>query len=121
MTPWYASTSILLKAEKNGDNIYLYDTYVHMVEVENIINGEDYSVIYDIYATSDRKVSIAKKIDLAKNGLYEGTENLTGNAYDDKLNNNLLNILDNKNKTFKHTFTKGLNGNYYWVSTEMID
>lgn len=31
---------------------------------------------------------------------------------------NLSNILDNKEKTFKHTFSKDTNGNYNWVSTE---
>ena len=30
-----------------------------------------------------------------------------------------LRIYGNKIKTFKHTFTKNSNGEYYWVSTEM--
>lgn len=119
--PWSSSRNILLKAETDGNNIYLYDTYIHLVSVDNIINGVNHYGTFDIYATSDRKVSIAEKVDLEKNGVYEGTENLSGDAYDSKYISNLLNIIDNKNKTFKHTFSKDSNGNYYWVSTEIVD
>lgn len=52
--------------------IYIYDTYVHMVKAENIINGVRHAGTYDIYATSDRKLLIAEKVDLENEGLYEG-------------------------------------------------
>lgn len=120
-TPWSSSQNILLKAETDGNNIYLYDTYIHLVSVDNIKNGVNRLGTYNIYATSDRKISIAEKVDLEEKGVYEGTKNLSEYAYEAKYINNLLNIIDNKNKTFKHTFSKDSNGNYYWVSTEIVD
>lgn len=35
-------------------------------------------------------------------------------------NNNVIIIDKNANNQYKHTFTKDVNGNYYWVSSEMM-
>ena len=120
--PWSESRSQLAKAESDKNNIYLYDNYLHMVRVDNIINGIDYGGIVDIYATSDRKISIAKKFNLEENGAYNGTDNLTADEFGKVYMNNILNSLgENAIKTYKHTFTKDANGKYYWVSTEIVD
>ena len=116
------SRTQLIKAETDGNNIYVYDIYLHMVEVDNIINGINHYGTFDIYATSDRKITIANRIDLEKKGVYTGTQELTGDEYDKKYMSNISNILGkDKIKTFKHTFTKDTNGNYNWVSTERVD
>lgn len=120
--PWSMSKTQLIKAETDGNNIYVYDIYLHMVEVDNIINGINHYGTFDIYATSDRKITIANKIDLEEKGVYAGTENLAGEEHDKKYMSNILNVLgEDKIKTFKHTFTKDTNGNYNWVSTEIVD
>lgn len=120
--PWSESRSQLVKAETDGNNIYLYDNYLHMVRVDNIINGIDYGGTVDIYATSDRKILIAKKFNLEENGAYDGTDNLTADEFGKVYMNNISKSLgENLVKTYKHTFTKDTNGNYYWVSTEIVD
>lgn len=120
--PWSWSRNQLIKAETDGNNIYIYDIYLHMVEVDNIIDGINHGGTFDIYATSDRKITIANKIDLEEKGVYAGTENLAGEEHDKKYMSNISNILgEDKIRTFKHTFTKDTNGNYNWVSTEIVD
>ena len=92
------------------------------IRMDNIINGINHYGTFDIYATSDRKIKIANKIDLEEKGVYAGTENLAGEEHDKKYMSNILNVLgEDKIKTFKHTFTKDTNGNYNWVSTEIVD
>lgn len=120
--PWSESRNQLVKAETDGNNIYLYDNYLHMVRVDNIINGVDYGGTVDIYATSDRKILMAKKFNLEENGAYDGTDNLTQDEFAKVYINNISKSLgENLVKTYKHTFTKDTNGNYYWVSTEIVD
>lgn len=108
--PWESSTSKLLSAEKVGDEIYIYDKYVHIVEVDNIINGLNYSGTNDIYEASDKKVKLAEKVDFGKNNLYG----------DDEISN-IEKFLNKEVTTFKHTFKKNLDDTYYWYSTEPIE
>lgn len=115
--PWSESKSQLVKAETDGNNIYLYDNYFHMV---NTMDEENNYGTYDIFATSDRKILLEKGVNLEKSGLYEGwDEDETFEEFKGTYIKNLSNIIGNKEKTFKHTFTKDVNGNYYWVSTEI--
>lgn len=117
--PWSESRSQLVKAETDGNNIYLYDNYFHIV---NTMDEENNYGTYDIYATSDRKILIEEKIDLEKNGIYEGwDEDESFEEFKGTYMKNLSNIIGHKEKTYKHTFTKDANGNYYWVSTEIVD
>ena len=116
--PWSSSVSNLVKAETVGNNVYLYDNYIHLVEAESTETG----IEYDIYATSDRKISIAKGINLEEEGIYQGTEELSDDEYLQVYMNNLSNIVGkDKIKTFKHTFSKNDNGNYFWVSSEIVE
>ena len=106
---WEASTSKLISAEQSGDEIYIYDKYVHLIEVENIIDGINYAGTYDIYEASDRQVKMAERVDFSANNLYDG----------DKIDN-IENYLGRKLTTFKHTYKKNADGQYYWYSTEPV-
>ena len=106
---WEASTSKLISAEQSGDEIYIYDKYVHLIEVENIIDGTNYAGTYDIYEASDRQVKMAERVDFSANNLYDG----------DKIDN-IENYLGRKLTTFKHTYKKNADGQYYWYSTEPV-
>lgn len=120
--PWSNSNYQLIKAETNGDNMYLYDKYVHMVESDNIIDGINYAGTYDIYTASDREVLIAEKLDLEKAGVYDGwNSDMYWNDFEKTYMKNLFNAIKNKENTFKHTFSKDINGNYCWISTEIVD
>lgn len=119
--PWENSESRLIKAETDGNNIYLYDNYVHMVEVDDIRDGINYAGTYDIYLASDRKTLLAESINLENEGVYENISHLSGDALKKAYLENVEKIIGKELKTFKHTFSKDLNGNYYWVSTEIVD
>lgn len=106
---WEASTSKLISAEQSGDEIYIYDKYVHLIEVENIIDGTNYAGTYDIYEASDRQVKMAERVDFSANNLYDG----------DKIDN-IENYLGRKLTTFKQTYKKNSDGQYYWYSTEPV-
>lgn len=106
---WEASTSKLISAEQSGDEIYIYDKYVHLIEVENIIDGTNYAGTHDIYEASDRQVKMAERVDFSANNLYDG----------DKIDN-IENYLGRKLTTFKHTYKKNSDGQYYWYSTEPV-
>lgn len=90
---WEDSTEKLIRAEKNGDEIYLYDKYIHVVRDENNYN------INNVYNASDRKVLLASDLPISS-----------------------INIDTIKNvNTFKHTFKKNSDGSYYWYSTEPVE
>lgn len=87
--------SILYKAEKVGDNIYLYDRYVYKKY------NEDETM--SLYTSSDKK----EKIDTTDYNL-------------DTTINEYIKTYGEKIKSYKHTFKKDVNGEYHWVSTEQI-
>lgn len=120
--PWEQSQAKLLKAEQKGDEIYLYDKYVHLVEVSNIVNGVTESGTYDIYATSDRKIKIASKINLEEKGVYKGLENLGfGEEYNNRIFDNIDKVTNSKIRNYQHTFKKDASGNYYWDNTKLLE
>ena len=110
VVPWESSTSKLIKAEQIGDDIFIYDKYVHLVEVENIVNGINHAGSYDIYSASDKNVKLSSKVDFDKNKLYG-----------DDIIGNIEKFLNQELTTFKHTFKKSSNGSYYWYSSEPIN
>lgn len=121
-TGWEQSQAKLLKAEQKGDEIYLYDKYVHLVEQPEMKDGFAEFGAFDIYATSDRKIKIASKINLQEKGVYEGLEDLGfGEEYNQKIFDRIDKITNNKIRTFKHTFKKDSTGNYYWDSTKLLE
>lgn len=120
-TLWEQSFNVLMSAEQNDDEIYIYDKYVHLVEIEELENGYYVSKGYDIYATSDRKIKLKERVNLKEEGVY--TINLDGDVsredYNRALLENLEKIANIQIKTFKHTFKKDTTGNYYWESTQI--
>lgn len=111
--PWEDSTEYITKAEISDDEIYIYDKYVHLVREE-----KDLGESYDVYNASDKKVKIAENIE-SKN-INSGIEGLTGSERSKKIIQNIENTTNKNVNTFKHTFKKDSNGNYYWYSTEPI-
>lgn len=87
-------TSSLYKAEKVGNEIYLYDKYVYRVFENDKIN---------YYTACDKKEFLGS----IEGGIAENIDVLI-QKYDSKI------------KSYKHTFSKDENGEYHWVSTEQI-
>ena len=115
------SPSQIIKAEEDTNgNLYIYDKYAHLVEVNKIINGETYSGYYDVYSASDRKHKLVKNFNFEDSSYYD--ENI--GAGSEEWNKSFMKALDkatgNKILTFKHTFKKNSGGEYYWYSTEPI-
>lgn len=110
---WEQSNQYLEKAEEKGDEIYLYDKYVH------ILDHEDNYSISDIYNASDKKVKIAENIELSKE--IKEIKDLPVSEYNQKFIEKIEKLTNKKLNTFKHTFKKNTDGTYYWVSTEILD
>lgn len=113
-TAWETSSNMLIKAEQVGNEIYIYDKYVHIIE--NLENST-----FDIYTASDRTVKIKENVNFVTSGVYDGLDNLSNEEYNKQFFKNLKKICENKIKTFKHTFKKNSDGSYYWYSTEPIE
>ena len=105
------STSEIISAEQNGNELYIYDKYVH-------IYGDVSSTSYDIYDSSDKSLKIAENVSLEK--IVNNATSSSGTYSSKAIINNLENITNNKIKTFKHTFKQNSDGSYYWYSTEPI-
>lgn len=119
--PWEASIEYLVKAEQTNQEIYLYDKYVHIVttDSEAISNGDDEKS--SIYNASDKKIALATEINLSKSGIYEGIiETWDTTERDKKMISNIEKVTNKPVNTFKHTFKKNTEGDYYWVSTEIV-
>ena len=97
--------SKLQKAEKDEENIYIYDKFMYVDSTNMDLNENDSKI--HIYTTSDK----AKDVGQEKDIVWGNDQNLE--KYYEKYENEL--------NTFKHTFKKAENGNYYWLSTEICD
>lgn len=103
-TPWEGSISKLKTAEQNGDEIYIYDQYIHVYDVASETASDE-----GLYTTSDKKTKISDLINISLSGKDQRQEEAFA-QYEEKLGNKI--------QTFKHTFKKNLDGSYYWYSTE---
>lgn len=111
-TAYETSFSVLLKAEENDEYMYLYEKYVHLVEVTEDKDGETDTIGYDIYDSSDKSNKVAEKVDFEKENLY---------AEDDEEElKNIEKYLGKELVSYRHTFKKAEDGSYYWVSTEQV-
>ena len=120
--PWSMSYSAMLKAEEANNKLYIYDRYVHLVAVEDIIDGINHYGCFDVFSATDRKEKLATKLNLEDLGYYENiSQGFTENQENNILLDRIDSYIDGGIKTFKHTFEKDKNGNYYWVSTEPIE
>ena len=99
--------SELEKATQTNDYIYLYDKYVFYTSYDSDVNnGKD-----KCYKSSTMNNELLDIISSNHNGEYSNAEICK-------------NILDNNKdrfNTYKHTFKKDVDGNYYWVSTEIAN
>lgn len=124
VVPWESSIRFLISAEKDENGtIYLYDKYVHLVEVENIkSDGINWAGSYDIYTSSDRKEKLASKVDFEENHIYSGLENIASGTinYNKKYIQNIEKYLGKELMQYKHTYKQNSDGTYYWYSTEPI-
>ena len=91
----------MIKSNKEGNNLYIYDKYVYG-EVGSKDNDGNY--YYNLYETPSKEKEIEKNVKVDKNDIGSIMK-----TYGDKI------------KTFKHTYVTDSNGNYYWVSTEIDD
>lgn len=107
-SPWENSASKLVKAEQVGNEIYIYDNYVHVYGDMASVDSSG----YDIFDSSDKSLKIASNIS------FEQIFN--GRVYPDVDFDNLQSLTGNKIKTYKHTFKKASDGSYYWFSTEPV-
>ena len=102
--------SELEKATQSGDYIYLYDKYIFMNKYDSMVNnGKD-----KFYKSSTMDNEL---LDVN----YSNDYNV---ANSQSFSDDCKNILDNNNdkfNTYKHTFKKGEDNNYYWVSTEIAN
>jgi len=111
-TAYETSFSVLLRAEKDSENMYIYDKYAHIVEVTEEKNGETITLGYDIYDSSDKTNKVAEAVDFEKENIY---------AEDDEEElKNIEKYIGKELVTYKHTYKKAEDGSYYWVSTEQV-
>lgn len=98
----------IVKAEQDGDNIYIYDKAVSCTDEiggwcnKTVDDGATESAILD--CTSD---------------VTEGTNKCSFGTDAKSMANYVLENLSDKLNTFKHTFKKSNDGKYYWVSSEI--
>ena len=112
----YSLVNKLQKAEQKGDYIYIYDTATFCA---NGSGGADCSRAVDTDYTQY----------IVTCSVYEEDENscskLIGSEFESssiqkKLANYTLENLSDKLNNYKHTFKKYNDGNYYWISSEIV-
>ena len=116
-------SNIMLKAEQADDYIYIYDNAVYCED------DPGYRSCYNVIGVECNETGCKLNQD---NLIYECTYNYddTYNGSDFKCTNNgpsvleemstyIMNNMRDKLHTFKHTFKKGSDGNYYWVASEI--
>ena len=101
--PDFGESKIIKATKDQDDNIYIYDKYLMFKTDEN-----SNELVYHVYNTFDKKKELnqCKDIDGNNDCNYENYIKIYGN---DDIN------------TFKHTFKKDIDGNYYWYSTEIVE
>lgn len=114
MVQWYDKSEII-KAEKENDEIYIYDYYVRICNVDNY--SAEYGVYTiegdNLYASSDEKLKIAE---IRKSSFSDENYILYGGNTIQKLLESGI-ILP----IYKHTFKMNSDGSYYWVSSELTN
>ena len=119
--PWQGSVNLLISAEKdNTGTIYIYDKYVHLVEVDNIKeDGTSMAGSYDIYTSSDKKEKLASKVDFDEKNIYPADNTYAESVqYNEAYIKNIEKYLGKELTTYKHTYKQNSDGTYYWYSTE---
>ena len=99
----------LVKAEEDKDYIYIYDNYVKC-STETGWSG--------CVLAEDEVLGINSTVSCNEDGQVDEKCPIKGTV--DEMSNYVLTNMQDKLKTYKHTFKK-LDGNYFWVSSENIN
>ena len=93
-------------AIEDKEYIYIFDKFIYLRDFPSD------SIYSNAYKTS---------IESPENDLGTVSEHMKYDTYEDYQNSlkNVIDILNDKLYIYKHTFKKGENGDYYWVSTEV--
>lgn len=110
--------SKLIFAEKINDTIYLYDKFIQITGLSAYPECEEIGVyatsnteiIIDSNLTQEELSSIVNKYDMLDSGPTINNYEFEG----------LYEKYKEKILTYKHTFKKDIDGNYYWISSEPI-
>lgn len=98
-------------AVEDGGYVYIYDKFVfkRYFAVETNYKGNSYDDLTAYYASSedDKYVAIHKADIEVDSSEFKITDDIIYDLYDS------LNL-------YKHTFKKDTNGNYHWISTEIV-
>lgn len=109
--------SELVKAEQDGNNIYIYDKMI-AISTWSALNGVSYildNTNYDDYECSSSADFQSDDTPLCPVLINESNMD----NYSELLSSKLFKQLSDKLNTFKHTFKKGSDGKFYWVSSEI--
>jgi len=106
----------IIKAELRDDLIYIYDMVVYC---EGSSDRDYKANCYNVIDYRKDKSNSLVYSCLQQNSLSYCENNVPNNVSYAELSNYLLNNMKDKLYTFKHTFKKGTDGNYYWVSSEI--
>lgn len=102
--------SELEKATQDGEYIYLYDKYVFFNGFDSSVNNGK-----DKYYKSSTMSNELLDVNYSSDYIVSDSTSYA---------NNCKNILENNKEkfdTYKHTFKKDADNNYYWVSTEIAN
>ena len=128
---YYLNTK-LVKTEEDENNIYIYDTAVYSIFALDIRRSFDSLDIKD-YLDNEKQEYIPDKIlieclgdnttadpnDIKKSDKCPFTGNIS-DITPDSMSKYAFENMSKKLKTYKHTFKK-LDGNYFWVSSEVVE
>jgi len=92
------------RVQEEGDYIYIYDKFIYADDKLNAFGFAEY------FKNSSKSVSI---------GVAEEWDEIEIGTSDPIQINKLISKYEDKLNTYKHTFKKNVDGEYYWVSTEI--
>ena len=111
-TPYETSFSVVLRAEKNDKYMYIYEKYVHLIEITEEKEDETVTLGYDIYDSSDKANKLAEKVNFEK-------QEISLDDDEDELKD-IERFLGKEIVTYRNTYKLGEDGKYYWYSTEQV-
>lgn len=110
----FGSATKIINAVKKENEIDIYDEYIYIYDTyeKSLKNG--------IYSDSEMKIKISDNANseeiMARTSDLKDKENI-----DKQVFKNIEKSLDGKIGKYKHTYKKGVDGSYYWYSTEPVE
>ena len=127
----YHLNTKLVKAEEDKENIYIYDKAAYSVFALNIARSFDTLDNSDYYDNEKHEYMLDKVLidcqddpttaeqDIKKSDKCPFTGTMD-TVTPDSVSKYIYENMSDKLRTYKHTFKK-LDGNYYWVSSEVVE